>query len=84
MSESNRILIIDDEPAIIEELSDYLTEEGYDVRTALDGAGGLQLLEEFRPKVVVTDLKLPDISGLEILARAREHYPDTKVYKQDC
>jgi len=79
MRKSNRILVVDDEVAIIEELYDYLTEEGYEVRTALDGTTGLQLLKEFRPNVIVTDLKLPDISGLEILSTARESYPDVKV-----
>jgi len=76
---NRRILIVDDETAIAEELSDYLREEGYEVATALDGASGLKYLETFRPRVVVTDLKLPDISGLEILAQARQSYPDTKV-----
>ena len=79
MSDRHKVLIVDDEGAILEELDDYLTEEGYEVRTALDGARGLELLGEFLPKVVVTDLKLPDISGLEILARARQDYPDVKV-----
>jgi len=76
---NRRILIVDDEPAITEELSDYLREEGYEVATALDGKGGLKFLETFQPEVVLTDLKLPDMSGLEILATVRRSYPNIKV-----
>ena len=79
MSEKQKILIIDDEQGIVEELEDYLEEEGYGVETALDGKRGLELLETFRPHLILTDLKLPDVSGIEILKKSREFFPDTRV-----
>lgn len=76
---AKKILVVDDETGIVDELKDYLIEEGYEVRTALDGAEGLSLLESFRPHLVITDLKLPDIPGLEILRMAREKFPEIKI-----
>jgi len=78
-SESRRVLIVDDEPEILKEIADYLAEEGYEVRAAPDGAKALALIEEFRPQVVVLDLKLPDISGIDILRQIRNSYPDIRV-----
>lgn len=78
-SEKKKILIIDDEVGIVEELKDYLSEEGFNVQTAVDGKAGMELLESFGPDLVITDLKLPDISGIEILKKARTDYPHMRV-----
>jgi len=74
-----KVLLIDDEGGILEELKDYLEEEGFAVRTALDGTKGLELIESFHPHVIVLDMKLPDIPGIDILRKVRTLYPDIKV-----
>ena len=79
MSEERKVLLIDDEGGILEELKDYLEEEGFTIRTALDGTKGLELVESFRPHVIVLDMKLPDIPGIDILRKVRTLYPDIKV-----
>jgi len=74
-----KVLLIDDEHEIVDILKGYLEEEGYLVEQAIDGTKGLALLESFRPDCMIVDLKLPDMSGIDILRKARETYPDTKV-----
>ena len=57
------ILIVDDEPMIVEVVGLYLQREGYRVVTAADGATALSLVEQQRPDLVVLDLMLPGLSG---------------------
>jgi len=79
MAELKKVVVIDDEPGIVEELKGYLEEEGFAVETALDGSSGLEVIERFRPHVIVLDMKLPDIPGIEILRRVRTIYPGIRV-----
>jgi len=67
-----RILIVDDEANARTALAELLRDEGYAVETAADGFKALPKLEEFAPDVVVTDLKMPGLSGLELLQKVRE------------
>ena len=66
-----RILFVDDEPAILRSLGDYFQKLGHDVYRADTGKGGLALFERVKPDVTVLDLKLPDITGLEVLETIR-------------
>jgi PAS domain S-box-containing protein len=61
-----RILVVDDDPAIAEVFSELLRGEGYEVWSAENGQQGLKLTEERHPDVVILDIVLPDISGIEI------------------
>jgi signal transduction histidine kinase len=70
-----RILIIDDEPVVLEACSDVLASWPVTVATAADGGRGLQLVEELEPDLVFVDLKMPGISGFEVLERIRERDP---------
>lgn len=70
-----RILVIDDETIVLESCSAILEGEGYELATATDGAGGLETLRVFRPDVVVVDLKMPGLSGAEVLEKIREADP---------
>lgn len=70
-----RILVVDDEANAREALAELLREEGYEVETASDGRKALMLLERFDADVVLTDLKMPEIDGLELINRAREIHP---------
>lgn len=62
-----RILVVDDEPAIREVLEARLRDWGYDVRTASNGDEGKRLAEKFDPAIVISDVVMPDVSGLELL-----------------
>ena len=65
------ILLVDDEPLIIDSLTYSLKREGFDVKEAYDGTQALQSEQEFEPDLIVLDLMLPDISGLEVCRRIR-------------
>lgn len=73
-----RVLIVDDEPQILRALRINLSVRGYDVTTASTGAAALRAAAETRPDVIVLDLGLPDIDGLEVLAGLRG-WNDTPV-----
>src|ERR1700710_578338 len=66
-----RVLVIDDEPQILRALRINLSVRGYEVTTAATGAGALRVAAEHKPDVVVLDLGLPDMSGIEVLEGLR-------------
>jgi len=68
---SGRILVIDDEPQITRVLRAALTAQSFDVRTANDPEEGLRLFREWLPDLVVTDLMMPGISGVEVCRAIR-------------
>jgi len=63
-----RVLIIDDEPVVLDSCTEILRDEGVTIATAPDGQLGLSLVKEFRPDLVLVDLKMPGLSGIEVLA----------------
>jgi DNA-binding response OmpR family regulator len=65
------VLIVDDEPMVCEVVSGYLRRDGYAVQTAADGRSALRLAESERFDLVVLDLMLPAVNGLDVLARLR-------------
>jgi DNA-binding response OmpR family regulator len=67
-----RVLVVDDEPIVREVLSRYLAREGFDVESAEDGERALSAAERARPDVVILDLMLPHVDGLEVFRRMRE------------
>src|SRR4029434_6021594 len=67
-----RVLAIDDEPAMTEWLKMVIEAEGYEVRTALIGTRGEEIFKQWRRDVVVTDLMLPDLDGIQLLRRLKE------------
>jgi len=79
MNNRTRILVIDDEPLMRLTIGDALAAEGYDVATAETGEKGLVVLREMRPDVLVTDLRLPDMDGIQILKEARGLNQETQV-----
>jgi two-component system OmpR family response regulator len=74
-----RALVVDDETALAELLTMALRYEGWEVRSAPDGLGAVRLAREFGPDVVVLDVMLPDIDGMEVLRRLRGHAPEVPV-----
>jgi DNA-binding NtrC family response regulator len=72
-----RVLVVEDEPTQRELLGKILKAEGYDAFTAADGHDALTMLETVKAGVILSDLKMPRIDGLQLLSRVREKYPDT-------
>jgi CheY-like chemotaxis protein len=70
-----RVLVVDDEPSLAELLASVLRYEGWEIRTAADGAGAVKAAREFEPDAVVLDIMLPDFDGLEVLRRLRASQP---------
>jgi DNA-binding NtrC family response regulator len=75
MVDKAAILVIDDEPIVADALMIVLSDSGYEVTVALTGRDGLDKLSEQRFDVTITDLRLPDMSGLEVLSIIREKEP---------
>ena len=73
MDARGSILVVDDEPTITDVVSRYLERAGYSTRIAGDGAHALRLAGESRPDLVVLDLMMPGMDGLEVMRRLREH-----------
>ena len=74
-----KILVIDDDRSICESLDLYLSEEGYEVHTALTGTDGLNKFVQVQPDLVIPDIRLPDIDGFTVLEEIREDDEDAKV-----
>lgn len=72
-----KILVIDDEPSIVNLVTAYLKPEGYEVHTAMDGPSGLKAARVFKPDLIVLDLMLPGMDGIELLSRLRR---ESEVY----
>lgn len=81
MNSEVRILIVDDEDDIREFLSYNLEKEGYRVRTASNGQKGLEVAREFDPHLIVLDIMMPELDGIEVcdLLRAEEQFADTII-----
>ena len=75
----NKILIVDDELNMRLVLSAMLKKDGYEVASASDGREALQILKSSKIAAVVSDLKMPDIDGMELLSRISEKYPEVPV-----
>src|SRR5215813_2713921 len=71
MESKKRILVVDDEPQITIVLRSGLTKHGYDVRVAAEGESALDLFNAWTPDLVITDLSMPNVSGLELCRRLR-------------
>jgi two-component system, OmpR family, KDP operon response regulator KdpE len=72
MTDRKRILIVDDEPQIIRVLRMSLTTNGYDVRSAAEGESALETFRDWPADLVVTDLSMPNMNGIEVCSRLRK------------
>ena len=71
MTQSARILVVDDEPQLTRVLRTGLKSRGYDVRVAADGVAGFEAFNDWHPNLVITDLAMPNMDGLELCRRLR-------------
>ncbi|MEM9351905.1 MAG: sigma-54 dependent transcriptional regulator [Planctomycetota bacterium] len=74
-----RALIIDNDPAHAEAVADSLSSVGYECTVATDGVSGIEQMQRGSFEIVVTDLKMPEVGGLEVLAKCKELLPDAEV-----
>ncbi len=72
MTEPKKVLVVDDEPQITRVLRHSLTAHRYDVRTAADGLSGLDTFRDWRPDLIITDLQMPEMGGLEFCREIRK------------
>ena len=70
-----RVLIVDDEPIVLETTAAVVKSFGFSVRTANDGFKALQLLREVLPDIILADLRMPNMSGFELLSIVRRRFP---------
>ncbi|MBW2323720.1 MAG: response regulator [Deltaproteobacteria bacterium] len=76
---ADTILLVDDEEGIRNVLGISLKDLGYDVLTAKDGEEALRLFQEFKPSIVLTDIKMPGMDGIDLLRSIKAERPDTEV-----
>jgi CheY-like chemotaxis protein len=74
-----RVLVVDDDPAVLQVSSQVFKGHGYEVRTAADGFHALVELRRSLPDVIVSDLKMPNMSGFELLSVVRRRFPHIPV-----
>ncbi len=74
-----KMLIVDDEPIVGDRLKYSFEKEGYEVETFTDGGSALKRLEQQSFDIVITDLKMRGVDGMQVLARVHERYPEALV-----
>ena len=79
MSEQPRILVVDDEQIVRESLANWLKEDGYQVEMAEGGSRALQRLQDTPFHIVLLDLKMPEMNGIQVLQEVKKTFPDTEV-----
>ena len=79
MYPNSRILVVDDEPVVCRSCEKILSEDGYEVSTAFTGREGLEKVRQEHFDVAITDMKIPDISGMEVLECIRGEQPGMPV-----
>ena len=76
---ANGVLLVDDDPSIRDLLSMQLEEAGFEARQAEDGIDGLVKLRDELPKVIISDLQMPRMSGIEFISVVRRRFPSIPV-----
>lgn len=77
--ETQRLLVVDDDPAILKLLGEFFDRLGYEYRIASDGLEALELLGQAPSTIIVTDLLMPKMDGMELIRRVKVRWPDTDL-----
>ena len=84
MKKIQKILIVDDNPFLISVIQEILEAERYEIRVAGDGRFGYLTYLEFKPDLVITDIRMPEKNGLELMKLIRIHNPEVKTIYMSC
>ena len=76
---ASSILVVDDELVICQLLETFFSNKGYEIRTALNGADALVRITEKTPDIVISDIRMPVMDGIELFKNIKEHYPQIKL-----
>ena len=79
MTRKAKILVVDDEAIVRESLQDWLADAGYQVLTAENGPGALDVIEKEKPSIMIADLVIPGMDGIELMKRAKAQQPGIEV-----
>ena len=74
-----KLLVVDDEVEICDFLKSFFEERNYDVRTASSGQAALDVVEQFKPQVMLLDIKMPVMDGIQVLGAVKKKHPRLKV-----
>lgn len=77
--ERYKVLVIEDDEAARRQLTKVIQKEGFEVITAQDGQNGLEIFEKEKPEIIITDLKMPKIDGIEVMHRAKRLSPNVQI-----
>ncbi len=75
----NKILVVDDQKTVCYSIQRLLQSEGYDVLTASNGIDALSIINNTKPDLVIMDVRMPEMDGLEVLGKIKEFHPDVQV-----
>src|SRR4030042_3159509 len=78
-SNGNHILVVDEEPRVRRSLSELLTLSGYTVSTANNGREALEFLKDYYTDIIITDIKMPEIDGMQLLKQVKSSNPNVAV-----
>jgi len=74
-----RILVVDDEPTVVDVFNEFLAAQGYEVTIVSNGEDAIRILPSLRPDIILTDINLPGVSGLDVMRHARAADPEVAV-----
>jgi DNA-binding response OmpR family regulator len=75
----SHVLIIDDDLTILNLFEQFLSSDGFSVSVAKDGREGLSLMKQRKPDLIITDIMMPEMDGLELIRKIRSHHPEIPV-----
>ena len=74
-----KFLIVDDEPDVVDSVSELFTLRNYNVITATSGTQALEMVKKENPNIIILDIRMPDLSGMDVLKEVRKTNPKTRV-----
>lgn len=74
-----KFLVVDDEPDVVDSVSELFTLRNYTVVTATSGTKALEQMKKENPNIIILDIRMPDISGIEVLKEIKKNYPKARV-----
>lgn len=74
-----KFLIVDDEPDVVDSVSELFTLRNYNVITATSGTKALEMVKKENPNIIILDIRMPDISGIDVLKEVKKSHPKIRV-----